>query len=224
MVASSFPRSLSEILKHEGGYTNHPADPGGPTNRGVTLGEAQRLGLDVDHDGDVDIIDIKSLTAEDAGKVFHENYWKTVRADDLPAGVDYAVFDFAVNSGNNRAIKFLQEVVSAEIDGTMGPKTLAAVWLMNPADIVNQLCDDRLAWLKRLPTWPVFGPGWGTRCVEVKALGAKMALAQSPRPGPVPFPPPGPPDVPKPDKPAKHEAPSIWSVLAELFAAIFGKR
>jgi hypothetical protein len=99
MVASNFERAMPLVLRHEGGFVNHPKDPGGATNLGVTIGTARRLGIDVDGDGDTDIIDIKLLKPKDAAKVYRAEYWNKVKGDQLPSGVDYAVFDFAVNSG-----------------------------------------------------------------------------------------------------------------------------
>lgn len=216
MAASSFNKAITEVLKHEGGYSNDRADPGGPTNHGVTLGEAKQLGLDIDHDGDVDVIDVKLLTEVDAAKVFHEFYWRTCRCDELPAGVDYAVFDFAVNSGNNRSIRFLQGIVGVAVDGTLGPMTLAAIRKRDALDIVTQLCDNRLAWLKQLSTWSVFGGGWGTRVADLKAIASKMALNQVPIP-PAPFP--TPPDAPTPAWPAPQHP---WA-FGSLFRSLFGK-
>ena len=97
-----------------------------------------------------------------------------MKGDDLPEGVDYVVFDCAVNSGPGRAVKFLQEVVKVAADGAIGPKTLAAVKTMHPADIVSAYNIRRLDFLQTLPTWDTFGKGWGRRIVEVKSKAVEM--------------------------------------------------
>lgn len=174
-MKKNFPAALKLVLAHEGGYVNHPADPGGATNLGITIGTAKAYGVDMDGDGDTDIIDIKKLTVEAAGKIYAGEYWAKVKGDDLPSGLDYAVFDFAVNSGVSRASEFLQAGVGAGIDGKIGPKTLAIVNSLDAKDLINQICNARLAFLKGLKTWKTFGKGWGSRVEGVRAAALKMA-------------------------------------------------
>lgn len=191
----NFERSLSAVLAHEGGYINHRADPGGPTNLGVTLGVAKRLGIDVDGDGDTDIIDIKLLKPADAAKVYRHEYWDKVRGDDLPDGVDYAVFDFAVNSGVSRSAKFLQTIVGVQTDGKIGPDTLEAVANVPRTKIITELCNRRQAFLERLGTFATFGKGWTARVKSVRTLATQLAtqgpqaepaVAPAPKPRPIP--------------------------------------
>lgn len=167
---ANFSRSLTAVLKHEGGFVNHPADPGGATNLGVTLANFRRY---VKQSGTVE--DLKNLTVEQAGVVYRRFYWDRVLGAELPAGVDFAVFDFAVNSGPLRAVQYLQRIVGVPDDGRIGPRTLAAVRAMPARQIVERLCDDRLAFLRRLRTWKAFGKGWGARVAGVRALGLQMA-------------------------------------------------
>lgn len=216
MARANFAAALAGVLEHEGGFVNHPADPGGATNLGVTLGTARRLGIDVDGDGDTDIIDIKLLKPADAAKVYRSEYWNKVRGDDLPSGVDYAVFDFAVNSGPSRAAKYLQALVGVAQDGAIGPKTLAAVEAYDPAKLVDRLCDRRMTFLRNLSHWATFGKGW-TRRVEGVRVVAKEMAAQGAKPSTAPVP---------PDAPAKPpsgiSAPAIAVlVLVALVAALF---
>ena len=167
----NFPASLKLVLKSEGGYVNNPKDPGGATNKGVTLATFRRY---VKPAGTIK--DLKALTDDQAGIVYRRQYWDAVVGAELPNGVDYAVFDFAVNSGPGRAARFLQQVVRVNaVDGRVGPATLKATRAMTPADVVNALCDARLAYLKRLPTWPTFGKGWAARIKGVRAASLKMA-------------------------------------------------
>lgn len=164
-----YSQCIPLVLKHEGGYVNHPADPGGATNKGVTQktydGWRDKQGLPRQS--------VRNIADSEVQAIYRRDYWDAVRGDDLPAGVDYAVFDFAVNSGINRASRFLQDVVRVAADGKIGPATLAAVKAMEARDVVNRLCDARMAFLRGLNTFPTFGRGWTARVdeVRVKALG-----------------------------------------------------
>lgn len=176
-MKANYAKALPLVLKHEGGFVNHPKDPGGATNKGVTIGTLKRLGIDVDGDGDSDIVDLRNLRQSDVERVYKLFYWDAVKADQLPSGVDYAVFDFGVNSGPARAAKHLQKVVGAAQDGDIGPKTLALVAKMDPQDVVTALQDSRLRFLRGLKTWGTFGKGWSRRVAEVRAVG--LAWAES---------------------------------------------
>lgn len=161
--------ALANVLKHEGGYVNHPSDPGGRTNLGVT----QRVWEEwVKHD--VDEKQMRELTPEMVAPLYQEKYWQRVKGDDLPSGVDYCVFDASVNSGTGRASKWLQECVGVTADGVIGPMTLRTVQSMVPADLVNLYCDKRLAFLKELKTWETFGKGWERRVEEVRSHALTM--------------------------------------------------
>lgn len=168
-----FNRCFKAVLKHEGGYVDHPRDPGGATNLGITLGTAKAYRLDIDGDGDVDKNDVRLLTPATAAPVYRDGYWNKCSCDNLPAGVDYMVFDLAVNSGTNRAIRYLQRAVGAVEDGKLGPKTLLAVQNSNAAVIVSRMSDTREAFFRSLPTFDVFGKGWLRRLIDVE----KTALA-----------------------------------------------
>lgn len=174
-MLTNYAKALPLVLKHEGGFVNHPRDPGGATNKGVTIGTLKRLGIDVDGDGDSDIVDLRNLRQSDVERVYKLFYWDAVKADQLPSGVDYAVFDFGVNSGPARAAKHLQKVVGAAQDGDIGPKTLALVARADPQDVVTALQDSRLRFLRGLKTWGTFGKGWSRRVAEVRAVALAMA-------------------------------------------------
>lgn len=170
---SNFREALTHVLKHEGGYVNHPSDPGGATNKGVTLANFRRY---VKPGGTV--ADLKRLTVDQAAIVYKRYYWDAVLGDMLPGGVDYAVFDYAVNSGPSRAVKHLQRVVGAIQDGRIGPQTLQAIESADPAAVVNALCDARLSFLKGIKggqQWKVFGRGWQRRVEGVRAVAVSMA-------------------------------------------------
>ena len=161
-------RAIAEILKHEGGYVNHPSDPGGATNKGITIGTYRRV---INPNGT--IADLKKLTTDDAIIVYKRQYWDAVLGDLLPAGVDYAVADFAVNSGPSRAAKYLQKVAGVSQDGKIGSQTLSAVEAMDEEVVIHMLCDERLAFMKRLrggKLWVKFGKGWSRRVADVRRL------------------------------------------------------
>jgi lysozyme family protein len=175
MAASTFDDALRCLLIHEGGYTNHPSDPGGPTKFGITLGDYRRYVK-----AGATAADVRAMTIVEAKTIYRERYWNAMRCDELPAGVDYAVFDYAVNSGVSRAAKVLQRLLGFADNGRIGDALLAAVRKRDAADLIARLCDERLAFLQRLKTWPVFGAGWSRRVKEVRAAALAMAKAASP--------------------------------------------
>lgn len=166
----NFKRSLELVLRFEGGYVNNPKDPGGATNKGVTLATFRRY---VKPAGTIK--DLKALTDDQAGVVYRRQYWDAVVGAELPDGIDYAVFDLAVNSGVGRAARFLQTIVGAVQDGKIGSATLKAARALPRQQVINALCDKRLAFLHGLSTWPVFGKGWASRVKSVRAAALKMA-------------------------------------------------
>ena len=173
---SNFHHALTLVLKHEGGYSNHSRDPGGPTNMGITLATlASWRKMDVTQD------DVRAITRGEAAAIYRACYWNAIGGDHLPSGVDYAMFDFAVNSGPSRAIKFLQRAINATthfglaVDGKIGPYTIRAVKLAAPEALIPTLCTLRLKWLKTLDTWRNFGRGWERRVLEVEDEALRMA-------------------------------------------------
>lgn len=168
-MRDTFASVLPLVLKHEGGYVNHPNDPGGETNKGITWRTyaAWRRSQGLPEQS------VRHITDSEVRAIYKAQYWDAVRGDDLPAGLDYAVFDFAVNSGPARAAKFLQRQIGVPQDGVIGSHTLSAI----PADtigLVRSLCDARLAWLRTLRHWGTFGRGWTARVLDVKEVAAGM--------------------------------------------------
>jgi lysozyme family protein len=166
---TNFDACLAHLLKHEGGFVNHPSDPGGATNLGVT----QAVWEDW-IDRTVSEENMKALTPAKVAPLYKELYWDRIKGDKLPSGVDYCVFDAAVNSGASRAAKWLQTTVGAVADGAIGEQTLKLVMLTNPQMLIDKYSDNRLAFLQRLATWPTFGKGWERRVEEVRATALKM--------------------------------------------------
>lgn len=158
-----FDEALEHLLKHEGGWVNHPSDPGGETNMGVTKQVWEEwLGHPVKT--------MKTLTPKDVAPLYKKKYWDRIKGDDLPSGIAYCVFDAAVNSGTGRAAKWLQEAVGAVPDGAIGPKTLDMVYEAHPDDLINKMCDIRQSFLEGLKTFETFGKGWTRRVSEVRKI------------------------------------------------------
>ena len=173
MASSTYAEALRRLLVHEGGYTDHPSDPGGPTNFGITIGDYRRYVKP-----DATAADVRAMHLDEARAIYRSKYWDALRCDALPAGLDYALFDYGVNSGTSRAAKVLQRIVGFPDDGRMADALLAATRKRPASELIVQLCDERLAFLKRLKTWPVFGAGWGRRVAEVRAVALAMAKGQ----------------------------------------------
>lgn len=170
MTAANFPRALALVLQNEGGYSCNSADPGGATNRGITRATLARW-----RGHPVSKADVRSLGRAEAAAIYRARYWDAVRGDDLPGGIDLAVFDYAVNSGPGRAAKCLQRCVGVRADGVIGPVTLHAVAAQHPVALINAYSKRRLSFLERLRTWRIFGRGWKARVKRVQQ--AALALA-----------------------------------------------
>lgn len=177
MAASSFETALARLLKDEGGYGHHPSDPGGPTNFGITLADARRYWK-----GNATAADVRAMPQSVARKIYRERYWNALRCDELPAGVDYAVFDYGVNSGVGRAGKVLRRVLRlSDSTSTVSDAVVNAANDADAAGLVAAICDERLAFLRALKTFAVFGRGWTTRVNGVRAASLALASNRKPR-------------------------------------------
>ena len=171
MAASSYDEALARLLVHEGGYSNHPSDPGGPTNWGITIFDYREY-----VNPHATAADVRSMPVEVAKKIYREKYWNALRCDELPPGVDYCIFDYGVNSGTGRAPRILRRSLGLpESPGTITDEVIAAAGRRDPKVLIDAICDERLAFLRSLRTWDVFGNGWGRRVREVRA--AALAIA-----------------------------------------------
>jgi len=169
-MKDNFEKSLKMILHHEGGYVNHPSDPGGRTNLGVTQAVYEDW-----MDRPITEDEMKSLTVADVTPIYKKNYWDRARCDDLQSGVDFAVFDLCVNGGVGRGAKMLQKVAGVTQDGGIGSQTLGAVSKMNSSVIIEQYTAEREAFYRRLKTFDTFGRGWLRRNAETRMAALKMA-------------------------------------------------
>ena len=172
-----FEVCVDRVLRHEdssyrpgdprsGRLVKHPQDPGGHTRLGITLRTLRRWrGSD-----DVTPDDLWEMTHEEVKAIYHAFYWNAVRADRLPPGVDYVVFDFAVNSGPARAVKTLQELLRVTVDGVVGDETARAALAADRQQLIQDYCQRRLEFLQSLKTFSTFGRGWTRRVDEVERL------------------------------------------------------
>ena len=153
----NFAEALKKILRYEGGYVDHPADPGGATNKGITLRTFRRAcGRTRTKD------DLRNISPGAVARIYRKRYWEVCACDRLPTGIDLIVFDQAVNSGPGRSARWLQKVLGATQDGKIGPRTLRAAARARASDVVTSMCEERLDFLKRArqgTLWPVFGRG-----------------------------------------------------------------
>lgn len=176
MADTRFQACLAHVLRHEGGYVDHPADPGGATNMGITHKTLARW-RQVSPWWNLPKEAVRTLTHGEAGLIYRAQYWTACRADDLPAGIDLAVFDYAVNSGPDRAIRALQAELGVAVDGRVGPLTVGAAQGANARSVIEAVCDRRLGFLKALKTFPTFGRGWTSRVAAVRAASLAAAPA-----------------------------------------------
>ena len=169
MAAENWQKCLETILHHEGGYVNHPEDPGGETNLGVTKRVYEEFG---------GTKDMKDLTVEDVEPIYKKNYWDRVKADQLPSGLDLCVFDFGVNAGTGRSAKYLQGMVGATKDGAIGPATLAKVKefvsMEGVGGAIAEFQHRRQGYYEGLKTFGTFGRGWTRRVTETTQLALEM--------------------------------------------------
>jgi len=207
MASSSFKTALPIVLKHEGGFVLHPRDPGGATNFGITI---QTLSRARGQPASMD--DIRKLTSAEASAIYRRFYWDVLRADELPRGLDLALFDFAVNSGPPRAVAMLQRVLGVEADGLVGPITLAAARQADAADVIRSLTRRRLGFLSRLAIWPIFGRGRRRRVLDVEREAILLASSFTSRHGVFDM----------MDTKTILASRTIWANLIGLFAVILG--
>ena len=178
MSAKNLNAAMKEIFRHEGGYVDHPNDPGGATNMGITRKTLARW-REVKPWWKLPKSAVKSLNKSEAKVIYKARYWDRIGANSLPDGIDLALFDFAVNSGPSRAVKTLQAVLKVRRDGIVGPITLGAIARnaenIGTRGIIRIICRTRLSFLQRLKIFPTFGRGWKRRVASVERASLSLA-------------------------------------------------
>jgi lysozyme family protein len=168
-MISNWQKSFELMLKSEGGFVNHPSDPGGMTNLGVTKATWENwVGRESDE------AEMRGLTPEKVEPLYKKKYFDAVRGDELPMGLDYLMFDFAVNAGAGRAIKTLQTAVGVTPDGGFGPMTMAAVQAVDPNELIERFSQAKEDFYRSLTTFATFGKGWLNRVADVKVKASAM--------------------------------------------------
>lgn len=169
MAAENYQKCLEMILHHEGGYVNHPKDPGGETNLGVTKRVYEDFG---------GTKDMKDLTVEDVAPIYEKNYWGRMKCDSIPSGLDLCVFDFGVNAGTGRSAKFLQTMIGTTADGGIGPNTLSKlsdyIDENGIEDTIKNFQAERQSYYEGLGTFETFGKGWTRRVTETTESALEM--------------------------------------------------
>lgn len=173
-MSNRFQACLAETLKWEGGWSNDPHDPGGPTMQGVI----QRVYDAWRDQRRLPRQSVRKISRTELEDIYLRNYWRMARCDELPAPLDLAVFDFGVNSGPTRAIKHLQKVLGVNIDGQIGPVTIAAARAADPVETALALTESRRGFLRQIKTFWRFGRGWLRRCDGIDAACSAPAHQQ----------------------------------------------
>jgi len=170
-MQENFNKCFRAVLKSEGGFSDNKSDPGGITNLGVTKSAWEAY---VGHP--VTEADMRALTPDKVEPFYRKRYWDVCRCSELQSGLDYLIFDVAVNSGTGRAGKFLQAELGVAVDGVIGNGTMAAYKLRSgeTVKLINDIADKRQAFWESLKTYPVFGKGWKRRGDEVRATALTM--------------------------------------------------
>lgn len=173
----NFDRAIQWIKKHEGGYVDHPSDPGGATKYGITRRTlASWRGVKLVH---LPKSEVKKLTWAEAKAIYKKNYWDKCKADQLPVGIAYCLFDFTINSGLNRAVRHIQTITGASVDGDIGDETIKAIHryisMRGETQLIKAYCSSRLSFMQSLKTWGTFGNGWETRVTQVEQRALQLS-------------------------------------------------
>lgn len=232
MVKQTYEAAIARVFLDEGGFTNDAQDPGGATNWGITIFDARMYWKP-----NATAADVRAMPKSVAEQIYRDKYAAVVQYDLLPAGVDYAVLDYGINSGVGRAAKVLQRLVGAPVDGKIGLTTLAATLQEDPANLINRMCDERMAFLQSLKTWPTFGRGWSSRVNGLRRAALAM-VGKYPAPvlpAPVPKADPAPVETnrdvveksakapeEKPEVPSLPKSQTLWGGLTAVLTGMGG--
>lgn len=216
-MRENFAVAMQHVFAHEGGYVDHPKDPGGATKYGIT---ARTLGAWRGNPAGMvaSAQEVEALTPDEATAIYRSQYADAIRFDDLPSGIDYAVLDFAINSGVRRATETLQRVLGVKVDGHLGVATVNAARSQDPQRVIYNLCADRLDFLQSLRNWKTFGKGWDRRVRDVQGNASDLAEQLEPM-APRPLMSAPPPAYAADDAPPPlSRSRSIWGSVTSLFS------
>ena len=169
-MKANFRKVMPYIFSEEGGYADNPADPGGATNMGITIGTLSGW-----QGRPATVQEVNDLSRDEATQIYQKQFWNKIDGDALPSGLDYALFDFAGNSGPGRAAKMLQAMAGVPQDGAIGARTVAALAGRPVGEVINALSDARAGWLRGLSTAATFGAGWLARVERVRTRALSLA-------------------------------------------------
>ena len=175
-MRQNFEQCLEWLLEHEGGFSAHKDDPGGVTMKGITANTYQKwLSETLGNDATVDEEAMRNIPDIHVEQIYREGYWDKISGDNLPSGLDWSIFDWAVNSGPGRSAKTLQRLVMVKPDGGIGPKTLAAISEYDTARLIDDMYEKRQAFYERLKAFETFGNGWTRRNDETRDQARQLA-------------------------------------------------
>ena len=189
MTAANYDACIGKVLEYEGGYQNDPNDKGNWTGcaKGAGTNKGTNRGISA---CSYPAEDIKGMTEERAREIYRGDFWDPIQGDRLPAGPDLCTFDGSVNSGRSRGVQWLQRAVGVEDDGVVGPMTIEAALIADDHVTIDRMCDDRMAFLRGLSTWDLYGKGWTKRVEDVRKTAHGMVVEDvEPEPAPEPEPP-----------------------------------
>lgn len=174
MATGNLERCLDEVFPFEGGYVDHPRDPGGATNMGITFKVLKAW-----RGKPISKQDVKTLSKADAAEIYAKRYWRPLRGDDLRRGDDLVVLDFGINSGIDRSARYAQAIAGVAQDGQIGPVTLTAIGNIPSRDFIKKLCAKRLGFVQGLKIWETFGKGWARRIAHMEAAALSWVSNKS---------------------------------------------
>jgi lysozyme family protein len=166
-MTGNFKECLDLVLKSEGGWVNHPSDPGGETNLGVTKRVWEEY---VGHP----VESLKNLTKEDVAPLYEQKYWRPCYGEVLPRGLDFVVFSMGINAGTGRSIKLLQLSIGCVPDGVIGPTTRGLISNSNSATLIAKFSESRREYYRSLKNFPIFGKGWLSRVDREESEALQM--------------------------------------------------
>jgi lysozyme family protein len=167
MSTGNFKHCLELLLASEGGWVNHPSDPGGETNLGVTKRVWEEY---VGHP----VESLKKLTKDNVAPLYEQKYWRPCYGEVLPRGLDFLVFSMGVNAGTGRSVKLLQSSLGCVADGIIGPRTRELISASDVSKLISKFSETRREYYQALKTFPVFGKGWIARVDREKEEALEM--------------------------------------------------